>query len=241
MIRIIQYALFVAVVAGGAWAAWFFFVVPADERELEALRAFDQEVARLSNAAVTGSTNAMIELADLLLAPDSLKPDPKRGIEYLTAAARAADPEGQFRLGLTYADGKYLRQDFAEAAKWYRSAALAGSHGSAYFHLAELHNTGKGVIHDYAKALEYYVAAAERGHPIAQYFVGLMYKEGWGVRADGVKALKWVLLALPHKDRIQAHDPSFNPEETHKQLIRDLNITQINRGKQQAQTFVPRR
>jgi len=44
-------------------------------------------------------------------------------------------------------------------------------------------------------ALKYYGMAAEKGHAEAQYSLGIMHQNGWGVPIDEEEGTKWYLLA----------------------------------------------
>lgn len=44
---------------------------------------------------------------------------------------------------------------------------------------------------EYSKALDIARPVAEQGHPIAQYFLGLLHKDGTGVPKDQAKAVEW--------------------------------------------------
>ena len=90
------------------------------------------------------------------------------------------------------------------------------------------------MANDYGRAIDLYRAAAMRGHPIAQYLMGVMYQEGWGVKRDLVEAYKWLTLATPHAARIQAHNPQFDPRGQREQLMVKLNRTQINLAERRA-------
>ena len=48
---------------------------------------------------------------------------------------------------------------------------------------------------DYATALREWTPLAEQGNADAQYFLGHMYRNGWGVSQDYKTALKWWKLA----------------------------------------------
>lgn len=49
--------------------------------------------------------------------------------------------------------------------------------------------------HDYKKAFTLWHKLAQKGHVEAQVFVGLAYKNGWGVRKDQHKAAMWFQIA----------------------------------------------
>ena len=54
-----------------------------------------------------------------------------------------------------YAQGMGTKQDFAQAAHWYREAAAKG-HAKAQFNLGFLHAHGQGVIQDDGQAYQWY-------------------------------------------------------------------------------------
>jgi TPR repeat protein len=86
--------------------------------------------------------------------------------------------------------GHGVPQDFAEAMKWYRKAAIQG-HAMAQNDLGFMYDNGRGVTQDYAEAVNWYRKAAEQGNAEAQYNLGFMYYEGQGVPQDYAEAVKW--------------------------------------------------
>jgi TPR repeat protein len=57
------------------------------------------------------------------------------------------------------------------------------------------YQTGDGVPKSFTVAAAYCRVAAERGDPVAQYLLGLMYDKGQGVPQDTVLAYVWLDLA----------------------------------------------
>jgi TPR repeat protein len=53
-------------------------------------------------------------------------------------------------------------QDYAEAMRWYRQAADAGS-GAAMINIGTLYEDGWGVPQDFAEAIKWYRKAADAG------------------------------------------------------------------------------
>jgi len=76
--------------------------------------------------------------------------------------AEKGDANAQFVLGLKYDTGKGVRQDYAEAAKWYRKAAEQG-YAEAQFNLGTMYDEGRGVQQDYAEAAKWYRKAKDQG------------------------------------------------------------------------------
>jgi len=66
-----------------------------------------------------------------------------------------------FNLGLLYANGDGVAQDYAKAREWYEKAA-ANDDASAMFNLGLLYANGDGVAQDYAKARKWYEKAAAK-------------------------------------------------------------------------------
>lgn len=84
----------------------------------------------------------------------------KAEFEVWLPRALAGDPRAAFMLGRSYAEGTSHREDFGEAARWFRKAAEAG-HGPAQAGLARLYGKGLGVPQDYVWSYAWFAAAAE--------------------------------------------------------------------------------
>ncbi len=111
-------------------------------------------------------------------------------LEGTRAKAERGDAEAQKQMGTIYAKGEVVKQNYVEAAKWYRSAADQG-HAGAQAALGELCEAGQGVPHDEAAAAEWYRRAAEQGHVGGQYSLAVLYVLGRGVPRDLTAAVKW--------------------------------------------------
>ena len=109
--------------------------------------------------------------------------------------ALGGNAAAQYRLGLMYAKGQGIAQDYSQAALWYIKAA-GQDDSRAQFALAEMYSEGQGVPQNNKVAAKWYLEAAGHGYPKAQYTVGLMYAKGSGdMPQDLVQAYKWLDLA----------------------------------------------
>ena len=117
----------------------------------------------------------------------------------LRASAEQGDVDAQFNLGVMYAEGYGVPQDYVEAGTWYRLAAGQGD-AKAQFNLGVMYAEGYGVPQDAAEAVAWYRLAAERGDPEAQTNLGGMYAEGRGVPQDAAEAVVWYRLAAAQGD-----------------------------------------
>ena len=70
--------------------------------------------------------------------------DDEIDFDELKARAFGGDTEAQFELGVKYANGDGVEQDYFQAAKWYRRAAEK-EHAGAMNDLGYMHLYGKGV------------------------------------------------------------------------------------------------
>ena len=105
----------------------------------------------------------------------------------------------QVNIGQMYREGKGTAQNYVEAARWYRIAAIRGV-DYAQFALGNAVRIGEGVVQDYAEALRWYKLAAEKGFIGAQINLGSMYAQGQGVAQDYSKAHMWYNLAAVSGD-----------------------------------------
>ncbi len=98
-------------------------------------------------------------------APEAAKPV---NLAATWAKAERGDAAAQKEMGAVYAQGQVVKQDYAEAAKWYRAAADQG-YAEAQAALGELYEAGQGLPVDQTAAAQWYRRAAEQGHVGGQY------------------------------------------------------------------------
>ena len=82
------------------------------------------------------------------------------------------------------------KQDYATAARLYRSLAEQGNASAQHF-LGKMYQNGEGVPRDTVQAAKWFRLAADQGHTGAQFYLGGMYATGEGVPRDYVQAYKW--------------------------------------------------
>lgn len=235
--------LCVPFLAASAFAAWFFFGGASDQPdplELERQR-FRALIAEAEPAAEQADPAARTRLAKLLLAAPPPVGDAERARTLLRKAAEAGYVEAQYQLGRLHAEGIGVPRDHYRAAEWLDLAANLGRHAEAQFLLGDMYFHGRGVPHDYGEALELYRKAAHQGHPVAQYLLGVMHEEGWGMRRNLVDAYTWLTLAQAKRDVVMAYDPKFDPQVARERLIARMTEDQRRRAEQAASAWTPRR
>lgn len=96
-------------------------------------------------------------------------PSPKPSMEEFKAIsdkAGSGDVKSQLYMGIFYANGDAVDQDYGKAAKWYEKAAKQGN-ARAQYYLGNLYECGLGLERDYAVAFEWYRRSAEQDDPAA--------------------------------------------------------------------------
>jgi TPR repeat protein len=88
-------------------------------------------------------------------------------VEDTRAAAEQGDALGQYNLGLMYANGEGVPQDYAEAAKWIRRVAEQGD-ARGQFILGVMYADGDSVPQDFVLAHMWFNLSASNGDPRAK-------------------------------------------------------------------------
>src|SRR5579883_2403519 len=97
---------------------------------------------------------------------------------------------GDYNLGVRYAFGNGVKQDYKKAAELFLKAAMQGL-PDAQYNLGALYDNGLGVPKDPVRAVIWYHSAAEQNHPSAELNLGLAYANGTGVAQDYAEAARW--------------------------------------------------
>ena len=76
--------------------------------------------------------------------------------------ANQGNAAAQLNLGVMYAKGKGVRQDYTQARQWFEKAASQGDE-LAQYNLGVMYNKGLGVRQDIKRAKEYFGQACDNG------------------------------------------------------------------------------
>ena len=118
-------------------------------------------------------------------------------VEQIRAQAEDGSVEHQYSLGLRYERGQGVAQDYQEAARWYRLAAMQRSRAAQY-KLSRLSDIGRGLPQNYQEALRWCRLAADHGEAQAMFTLGVHYHTGLGVPPNLLQAHKWYNLAAAY-------------------------------------------
>lgn len=108
----------------------------------------------------------------------------------LADAAKAGDALALFEIGARFTEGRGVKADLAEAARWYQQAADKGF-APAEYRIANLYEKGNGVTRDMAKARDYYERAAKAGNASAMHNLAVIFATGVDGKPDNATAVKW--------------------------------------------------
>jgi uncharacterized protein len=109
-------------------------------------------------------------------------------ISKITELAKAGDDEAKLALGDAYEQGRDVKTDLLQAAKWYHEAALAGNL-DAQFKLANIVIVGtKGLKKDVLTAIKLLETASTKGHAKSQNALALIYQQGTSVTKNDKRA-----------------------------------------------------
>lgn len=104
-------------------------------------------------------------------------------ISDLIANAEQGSAASQALLGIKYAAGDGVSQNYSEAVKWHRMAAEQNWIDSQFI-LGYMYARGQGIPQDYVTAAKWYRMAAEQGHARGQSNLAILYVNGAGVPQD---------------------------------------------------------
>ena len=155
--------------------------------------------------------------------------------ESLLQAATQGDTESQCIVGMMYASGKGVPQDYAEALKWFLLAAEQGD-PDAQTNLGVVYEDGLGVPQDYAEALKWYRLAAEQGDSSAQFELGIAYSAREGVEQDYEHAHKWLNLAVSTAPEVHVEEYA----KTRDEVADKMTSEQIAEAQRLAREWKPR-
>jgi len=110
--------------------------------------------------------------------------------DFFIKAAEQGLADAQLHLGIMYADGKGVVQNYEQAVYWYRRATEQGSAGAPFI-LALMYVDGRGVEQSYEQAAHWFRRSAEQGHVRAHLNLGFMYATGRGVTQNYEQAVYW--------------------------------------------------
>lgn len=162
----------------------------AQAPQAEAAAPTAPEPAPATPAPVAASMPSSTTIAPISTGPVTAPLPPATiGSEGLRTAAASGDPRAQFEVASRYTEGKGVKVDLAEAAKWYEYAGKQGF-APAQYRLGSFYEKGQGVAQSLDAARQWYQRAAEGGNARAMHNLAVLMTQG-GTDADLRAAADW--------------------------------------------------
>ena len=158
-----------------------------------------ETVKWFERAAIKGSLEAQLRLADIYYNGKGPEVDYKKAMKWYEAAAEQRNSDAMVQIGLMYLRGKGVEKSDEEAFKWVTKAAELG-HGGAQFYLGYAFLEGNGVQQSYEEAYKWFMKSARLRNEGAQFYLGVMYDRGLGVQQSYEEAYKWFMKAAEQGD-----------------------------------------
>lgn len=146
-------------------------------------------------------------------------------IKAMNQKAANGDLQAQAELAERYYKGDGLKQDYTQAAHWYKKLAETGVL-KAQLTLGLMYIKGSGVKKNDEEAVHWLTQAAEQRLPMAQYLLGVASLEGHGVQQDPIKAYMWFEIAAAMDNQ--------NAAAARKELAQKLSAKDIALAEQMA-------
>ena len=156
---------------------------------------------------------------------------PDQDLETTRLAADSGDTNAEYQLGLIYANGAGVAQNYVEAMRWFEKAARNGS-PAAQWRTGLGYAKGIGVVQDERMAAEWFKKAANNAHIGAQLALSQLYLNGRGVPKDYVRAYTWASIARVTRD---------DQDEKLKSLASRMTPTEITDAQQRIAAWWSRR
>lgn len=172
---------------------WFYYSGNKKANEAQEMLDDVSEMVRTEATEQFAEFNSNIHYVESKGRPD------KNTIFILRKDAEQGDADAQLNLGLYYANGEGVPQDYKKAVYWWTKAAEQ-SVAVAQYELGVCYFEGEGALQDKKKAIYWWKHSASQGNAEAQFRVGLSYAEGDGVPKNNEKAVLWWTKAAEQGD-----------------------------------------
>ncbi|KAI8883261.1 HCP-like protein, partial [Backusella circina FSU 941] len=131
---------------------------------------------------------------------DGVDQDYKKALAYYKEAVEARNNGTCYNLGLMYYYGKGVEVDFQKAITWFTKAVENKSITDSSHIFIQDRNKYSDDVNTH-KEREYVLRKEDFGYEKAHYYLGLMYRNGYGIQQDENDAKKYV--KIPEKYYIE--------------------------------------
>ena len=177
----------------------------------------EEAVTWLEIASENGFATAKLVLSRVYIEGPTKFRNISKAIAMLKDLSNDNNPIASYMLGICYAKGVGVDQEQQTALDLLEQSAKY-EYPPALVDLGALYCEGGFQFdQDYTKAMNLWLKAAEAGHPMAQFYIGTMYENGWGVRKSNYQSYKWYRKAS--KQGIDRQSIQLNQQQTYQKLL----------------------
>lgn len=158
--------------------------------ERDDVKAFEKYM----QCAQLGHAKSMNTVGNMYKRGRGVKANGNEAARWFQQSGQAGYAHAWYNLGLHYKGMKPPYQDFETAYGCFLRGALDGDSLSEFMHGYMLYK-GLGCNQDYSKATDFFRRAANRGVSNGMYFLGLSYRNGYGLEENEDSARFWLQMA----------------------------------------------
>lgn len=157
------------------------------------VKDYEQAAYWIRLAAEQGYAAAQNSLGVCLQYGLGVTKDDEQAIYWFKKATKQGYTYGQGNLSQIYRNLTVVRKDYEQAIYWNKKADSAPDpynteSSDEKYERADKYFSDK----NYEQAVLWYQKAAEENHPVAQYYLGLCYENGLGVKQNHDQAVSWL-------------------------------------------------
>ena len=148
-----------------------------------------------SVASMVGEDISTINLANYYLVGRGIAQNVNYALKLYQEVATKGNYNAYYKLGMTYLEGKYVKQDYKKAYSFFLKGAKIEREkdeaGICINKLGYMNHLAYGKVKNDKLAIKYYLEAAKIGNNCAQFNLGQCYLFGHGCDEDIEQALYW--------------------------------------------------
>lgn len=141
-------------------------------------------------AAEVGDSLGMNNLAWMYQNGYGVEKDVDKAIDWYLMSAYLGNDQAMINLGNLYEFSEGVKQNDSKAFLWYQQAAELGN-PTGLFNYANMLHHGRGTSQNKEKAYEIFSFLYKENIPNTAFYMGLYHQEGWCIKQDYKKALKY--------------------------------------------------
>ena len=195
-------------VATDSFAVRGFYYLEEYGKDYNPAKAFDM----FTKSAALGNARSMNAIAMLYQQGLGVGKSEQQALAWFSKAGNAGYTKAWYNMGMLYKD----KLDYANAYLYIDKAATIGDPQSIYSKGYMLYK-GFGCQQDYRQAVKFFKQSADSGQARSMRFLGLCYRNGYGVAVNIDSAKYWLLEAKANGDT-KAIDELMAKEPEHKHV-----------------------